>query len=107
MTPLNESERYPACRRSTRHRTAEWKARTERGELAHELALETKRDAADHPGMWDERESAVLRDLDRAVRSAAARIDGVVARVREHLALHPGSKLAWEPIPLSVYGPSL
>ena len=77
--------------------------------MASELALEGKAAAADHRDMWDENESALLRDLDRALRSpsAAATIEGVVARVREHLALHPGSNLAWEPVPLSVYGPGL
>ncbi len=54
-------------------------------------------------------ETRLLSSLDRMLRgpAAAREIAAVVSRVRRHLSAHAASALAWEPIPLSVYGPAL
>jgi hypothetical protein len=59
--------------------------------------------------MTDSDELRLLSSLDRILRApaAAAEIGAVVSRVRRHLSEHSAAALAWEPIPLSAYGPSL
>ena len=71
------------------------------------MALESFRGTADDSRV--ETESDVLSSLDRALRSpgVSAAIAGIVARVRRHLAENPGAALAWEPIPLAIYGSAI
>lgn len=51
----------------------------------------------------DPQERETLRVLDAAVRSAAARIEPVVAAVDRKLQQNPADVLAWEAIPLEWY----
>lgn len=55
----------------------------------------------------DPREREILGVLDAAVRSAAARIEPIVAAVRRKLQQNPADVLAWEAIPLDWYGTHL
>jgi hypothetical protein len=50
----------------------------------------------------DERE--ILEALDAAVRSASAAIEPIIGSVDRKLREHPGDVLAWEAIPLVLYG---
>jgi hypothetical protein len=54
-------------------------------------------------------ERLLLEALDGALRSQGTRtqIDSIVERVTRKLASQPSSAMAWEPIPLSVYGEPL
>jgi hypothetical protein len=74
-----------------------------------ELELESRERRTDHRRMGDSEELGFLSALDRVLRApaAAGEIAAVVSRVRRHLSDHPASALAWEPIPLSAYGPGL
>lgn len=58
--------------------------------------------------MTDE-EQSILKELDRIVQSAAfhARILPIIERVRIDLATKPKAVMAWEPIPLTLYGDAL
>jgi hypothetical protein len=57
----------------------------------------------------DSHEQALLQALDALLQSEAVRatIDPIVERVAQKLARDPAATMAWEPIPLSVYGPSV
>ena len=57
----------------------------------------------------DERERVILETLDSAVHApaAAARIERIVSRVEEALACAPDRRMAWEPVPLDLYGGDL
>jgi len=59
--------------------------------------------------MLDEDELRALGLLDAAVRaeSTTARIDEVISRVEQALQQRPDDLLAWEPIPLELFGCSL
>jgi len=54
-------------------------------------------------------ERLLLEALDGILRSPAvhSQIDQIVERVRRKLASEPTAAMAWEPIPLSIYGASL
>jgi hypothetical protein len=54
----------------------------------------------------DQQERLILEALDILLRSDAVRasINPIVERVRRNLAKDRGSVMAWEPIPLSIYG---
>jgi mannose-6-phosphate isomerase-like protein (cupin superfamily) len=54
-------------------------------------------------------ERSLLEALDGTLRSQAihAQIDAIVERVKRELASEPTAAMAWEPIPLSVYGEAL
>jgi hypothetical protein len=57
----------------------------------------------------NEQELKILQRLDGLVNGQAvnALIDPIVARVERQLSQNPDALLAWEPIPLSIYGESL
>ena len=59
--------------------------------------------------MLDKDELRILEALDVAVRSdsTAVRIDEIVSRVEQELQRKPDDVLAWEPIPLELYGSPL
>jgi hypothetical protein len=54
-------------------------------------------------------ERSLLKELDRVVRSKAVgeQISPIVSRVRGELARKPKALMAWEPIPLNVFGGTL
>ncbi len=54
-------------------------------------------------------ERAILESLDALLRSPGVRaaIEPVVERVGRNLAGDPSAVMAWEPLPLAIYGPSL
>jgi hypothetical protein len=54
-------------------------------------------------------ERSILESLDALLQSAAVRttIDPIVERVKRKLAVDHAAAMAWEPIPLSIYGESL
>src|SRR5262249_52537696 len=54
-------------------------------------------------------EQALLTELDGLLRSEAirAQIEPIIRLVKLDLAQKPQATMAWEPIPLTVYGPSL
>ena len=55
------------------------------------------------------KERAIIEQLDGILRSEKVRrtIEAVVAQVRADLARRPGAVMAWEPIPLALYGEML
>jgi hypothetical protein len=57
----------------------------------------------------DEREEKVLEFLDRLLQGKPVRaiLDAVVARVEQKLRADPAAVMAWEPVPLDVYGTPL
>jgi hypothetical protein len=57
----------------------------------------------------DEREENVLEFLDRILQGKPLRaiLDAVVARVEQKLRADPAAVMAWEPVPLDVYGTPL
>src|SRR5258707_11513332 len=57
----------------------------------------------------DAAEERVLITLDQLLRApgVAGRIDAIVDRVAAQLSADPSAAMAWEPIPLSVYGAGL
>jgi hypothetical protein len=57
----------------------------------------------------DERETKVLDFLDLILQRKPVRafLDAVVARVEQQLRADPAAAMAWEPIPLDVYGTPL
>ncbi len=57
----------------------------------------------------DEEELKIIQILDAAVRQkhVRAKIDSLAFRVEQKLTQNPESLLAWEPIPLSMYGVKL
>lgn len=55
----------------------------------------------------DRSEHQILEALDVAVRSAAAAIEPIVAAVHRKLQANPEDVLAWQAIPLEVYGARL
>jgi hypothetical protein len=57
----------------------------------------------------DDPEEKVLQFLDRILQRKPVRafLDAVVARVEERLRADPAAAMAWEPIPLDVYGTPL
>lgn len=54
-------------------------------------------------------ERQILESLDRVVHKPGARaaIEPIVARVEQKLAQEPAALLAWEPVPLDLYGEML
>jgi len=56
----------------------------------------------------EEKESAVLSDLDRALRRTAARraIDAMVARLEKDLAARPRAAMVWDTLPLTLFEPA-
>jgi len=54
-------------------------------------------------------ERSLLQTLDGILSSQAirARINSIVERVERRLAWEPTAAMAWEPIPLSIYGETL
>ena len=58
---------------------------------------------------WAAGERAILQELDSAVRGEGVRpaIEAIAARVEAALAADPEAKLAWEPVPLEIYGVGL
>ncbi len=54
-------------------------------------------------------ERSILESLDALLRSPSVRtaIEPVVERVGRKLAGDPTAVMAWEPLPLAIYGPSL
>jgi hypothetical protein len=57
----------------------------------------------------EEREENVLEFLDRILQGRPVRaiLDAVVARVEQRLQADPAAVMAWEPVPLDVYGTPL
>jgi len=57
----------------------------------------------------DEREEKVLDFLDRILQGKPLRafLDAVLARVEQQLRADPAAMMAWEPVPLDVYGTPL
>ncbi len=61
------------------------------------------------PADTSNQERSILESLDALLRSASVRaaIEPVVERVGRKLAGDPTAVMAWEPLPLAIYGPSL
>ncbi len=55
----------------------------------------------------DKEELKILHTLDAIVRQKSAMIEPIVLRVEHRLTRDSGASLAWEPVPLALYGDKL